>query len=442
MINSPTWRWFALIVYFQLSLYTPLQAAQPIDQIAIIVDDQSILSSEVEQRYTELKGQIAQQGAKAPPKDILLPQLMERMILESIQDQMAARYQIKVSDDDVNDALTRIAKRDNMTFNQYMAQLRQSDQSPKQVRAQIERELKHYQLQQRMLANRIQITDQDIKTFLNSNESRENQNVEYKIRHILLQISERASPQKVQEKKAQALALIQAIKNKENTFEETAIAVSDDSFALKGGDMGWRRISQIPSRFTSALAKLKPKQISEPIRSPSGFHILYLEETRGQEEVLVERAKIEHILIKPNQVRSAGQAEQLALDLRQRMVEVTSLNELARTFSDDPGSALSGGELGWVNLESLDPKFAQQAQIVKINELSPVFRSQFGFHILRVLDRKKEDMSKNLRSNRAKRWLEQRAFEENLPAWLSEIRADAYVEFKPPFKALVDKARP
>ena len=224
-----------------------------------------------------------------------------------------------------------------------------------------------------------------------------------------------------------------SIKKGENSFEQAAISVSNDGFALKGGDMGWRRISQIPSRLTKPLLKLKQGQISQPVRSPSGFHILYLEDKRGEEKVMVERAKIEHILIKPNQIRSDEQAEQFAIDLKNSIQEGKTLADLARTFSDDPGSALNGGDLGWVTLESLDPTFADVARQVKLNTISDVFRSQFGYHILRVTDRREEDMSDTLKANRAQRWLQQREFEDYLPVWLSEIRGEAFVEFKPPF---------
>lgn len=403
-----------------------------VDRVAIIVNDESILQSEVQDRLNQLEAQIESQGAQLPPASVLMPQLLERIVVDSIQDQMADRYQIKVSDADVNEAMSRIASRQNMTFQQYVAEL-QKTSNPAAIREQIRQELKHYQLQQRVLASRVQVSQQEVQDFLNSKEALENQNIEYKLRHILLQLNERATPEEVAEKKEQALALIDSIKKGENSFEQAAISVSNDGFALKGGDMGWRRISQIPSRLTKPLLKLKQGQISQPVRSPSGFHILYLEDKRGEEKVMVERAKIEHILIKPNQIRSDEQAEQFAIDLKNSIQEGKTLADLARTFSDDPGSALNGGDLGWVTLESLDPTFADVARQVKLNTISDVFRSQFGYHILRVTDRREEDMSDTLKANRAQRWLQQREFEDYLPVWLSEIRGEAFVEFKPPF---------
>lgn len=432
-------RFAGILLLASLGFAVTANSEMLIDRIAVIVNDQSILQSEVEARLESLTRQIGERGGQTPPRDVLLPQLLERMILESVQDQLAQRYQIEISDSEVNEALTRIASRQNLSFDEYLAKLRESNQSPAEVRRQIERELKHYQLQQRTLSNRIQVTPQEVEAFLQSKEAIENQNIEYHLRHILLQVNERASPDEVNATKEQAEALIETIKNKESTFEQVAIAASDDSFALKGGDMGWRRISQVPSRFTDTLLSMNPGDISAPIRSPSGFHILYLEAKRGEEAVMVERAKIEHILIKPNQIRSEEQAEQFALDLRKHILEGKTLAEMARTFSDDPGSALNGGDLGWVSLDSLDPTFAQTAREMEIDELSEVFRSQFGYHILRVTGRRQEDMSEALKQSRAQRWLQQREFEEYLPVWLGEIRAEAYVEYKPPYDQYADQ---
>lgn len=404
-----------------------------LDRIAVIVNDQSILESEIENRLDLLQTQIQERSGQAPPKNLLLPQLIERMVLESIQDQMAERFQIQVSDKDVNKAIGRIAKSKGQSFDEYMQELKETSQDSQQLRDQVRRELTHYQLQQRTLANRIKVTEQEVKAFLNSKEAVENQNIEYKVRHILLQVSERAPLKEVEKKKEQALAIIDSIQNQSNTFEQAAIAASNDSFALKGGDMGWRRISQIPARFVNNLLDMDAGEVSKPIRSPSGFHIIQLEAKRGEETMMVERAKIEHILIKPNQIRSEEQAEQFAVDLREHILDGKTLAELARTFSDDPGSALSGGDLGWVDLESLDPVFAQTARELELDELSDVFRSQFGYHLMRVTDRRQEDMTQALRLSRAQRFLQQREFEEYLPVWLSEIRADAYVELKPPY---------
>ena len=424
------------IVFSNTLLIEQAQSKELIDKVAIIVDDQAILESDIDRRLQELELQIAQRSSQAPPRHVLVPQLIERMILESIQNHMADRFQIQVSDSEVNKALTQIAQRQNQDLNEFLQELKAKGQSTSSLREQIENELKHYQLQQRVLSNRVQVTQKEVDEFLQSKEALENQNIEYKLRHILLQISERAKPEDVQQRQDQANAIITAIKNGENTFEQSAIAISNDSFALKGGDMGWRRISQVPARFTKALLNLSPGEMAKPIRSPSGFHILMLEDTRGEETVMVERAKIKHILIKPNQIRSDEQAEQFAIDLRQHIIEGKTLAELARTFSDDPGSALNGGDLGWVSLKSLDPTFAQTARTLKIGELSQVFRSQFGYHLLEVIDRKEEDMSKALRQSRAQRWLQQRKFEEYLPVWLSEIRSEAYVEFKPPYDTM------
>lgn len=410
-----------------------VQAKTLLDRVAVIVNDQSILESDIQSRLLQLESQIKSRGANMPPRNVIMPQLIDRMVLESIQDQMADRFQIQVADQEVNEAIARIAQSQDLSFDQYIQQLKDSSQSIESLRAQLKRELTHYQLQQRMLASRIQITEQEVETFLNSKEALENQNIEYKIRHILLQLSERAPPKEVQAREEQAKAIIESIKNKTNTFEQSALAVSNDGFALKGGDMGWRRISQIPARFVQNLLTMQTGDISKPIRSPSGFHIIYLENKRGEDTVMVERAKIEHILIKPNQIRSEEQAEQFAIDLREHILDGKTLAELARTFSDDPGSALNGGDLGWVSLDSLDKTFAETARELPIDELSDVFRSQFGYHLLRVTDRREEDMTQALRLNRAQRWLQQREFEEYLPVWLGEIRADAYVELKPPF---------
>jgi len=422
-------------------LLTQVQAKdlELLDRVAIIVNDDAILASDIRERMADIKIQIGLRNGTAPPDEVLLRQLVDRMINESIQDQMAQKFQIKVQDKAINSAMNRIVKEQQMDLQAYKQQIKANDLPANIFRDQIEKQLIHFQLQQKALGQRVQVSEKDIQNFLESQTFADNNQTEYKLRHILLSLNERASPEAVQQKTKLAEALVDAIRDQEVTFESAAIANSSDRYALNGGDLGWRKISQIPSRFITSLKTLEPGGVTDPIRSPSGLHILQLEEKRGEKTYLIEQANIQHILIKPNQIRSDENAQAFAADLRQKIKDGRPFAELATTFSDDPGSALSGGKLGWTNLDELDPKFRQVAEDIKLNTLSPVFQSSFGYHILQVTGRRKEDFSEAKKLSQAKQYLQQRAFEEQLPLWLSEIRGEAFVDFKPPFDELFPK---
>lgn len=412
---------------FALSALTAQAAPQLIDQVVAVVDDDVIMASELRQRLDMIRKQNT--GAALPGDDVLRSQVLERMIIESIQLQMADRAGIRISDAQLNEALGRIAAQNNMTLEQFRQTMESEGVSFARAREQIATEMRISRVQRFQVGERIQITDQDVDYFLASDLGKMASAAEYRLSHILIAVPADASPKDLQDAKAKAESVVQKLRGGAD-FRNMAIAESSGRTALDGGDLGWRKEGQLPGIFAPVVPQLNVGDVSDPIKSASGYHIIKLTDKRGGNTQLITQTKTRHILIRTNELRDEQDAEKLINQIYQRLQAGEDFDKLAREFSDDPGSGSSGGDLGWVNPGDMVPEFDATMQETAAGHISAPFESQFGWHILKVEERRQTDIGAENQRNQVRNMLYQRRFEEELPIWLRKIRSEAYVEIK------------
>lgn len=408
------------------SAYSSAQL-KPLDNIVAVVDDEIILSSELNSRVAVVKGQ--SKGMRLPADSVLRQQVLDRLITESIQLQMAERSGVRISDQQLNQTIDSIAKQNGMTLTKFKEALSKDGVSYNEAREQIRRERVLSEVQRYRVGGKIQISEQDIDAFLKSARGKNAAAEEYHIGHILIQVPSQASRDQLKTAKSKADNLVKSLR-KGADFSETAIAHSEGRNALKGGDLGWRSDAELPSLFTDVVPTLKKGDISDPIRSSSGFHIITILDKRGGTTKLVQQTRARHILIRENEIRNIAQSEKLINELYKRVVAGEDFEKLAKEFSDDPGSKVSGGDLKWVNDGDMVPEFERTMKATKKGQTSQPFKSQFGWHILQVTDYRQKDLGQDVQRNQARQILYGRQFEDELPIWLRQIRSEAYVEIK------------
>ena len=427
-------KWF-LLAFLSLASSTGAYAQTApedrveLDRIVAKIDQDVIMRSELDDRLAAVQQQLVTRNVALPPQDVLQTQVLEQLILESIQVQLGTRAGIRIDDRAVNEAIARIAGRNQMSVAAFRRNLEADGLSFDQVREDIRRELILNQVRQRQIAQRVQISEQEIDNFLASPEGQAQQQVEYNLAHILIPTPDNASPADIQSAERRAGELSAQLRQGAD-FQTLAVANSGGQNALEGGDLGWRRVEQLPTLFAEQAVKMSRGEISDPIRSPAGFHIFRLVDTRGDEKVLQDQMLVRHILIKPNEIRSDSEAQQQAQDIYQQLENGASFEALAKAHSDDTASALNGGNMGWVSPEVLVPEFQTAMKIVPENVVSEPFRTTYGWHVLEVLGKRQSDISTQVRRNQVRELLGNRKFEEELMVWLREIRDQAYVEIQ------------
>lgn len=404
--------------------------AEVLDRIAAVVNEGIVLQSELDQRTAQVRQQVAAgNDTRLPPEDVLREQVLDRLILESLQVQIAERQGIRVSDNQLNQAINRIAEQNGMTLSQFRDALIAEGQDYAQAREQIRREILLTQVQQGSVNRRISVSDQEVQSFLDSELGQQQVQAEFQLRNILVALPEGASPEMIQKAEAKALRLSEQL-DAGTDFAELAIAESNAPNALQGGELGWRKETELPTALADAIAKLGPGEISKPIKTPGGFHLLKVEDKRGGKVQLVEQTQVRHILLTPNEIRSEAQTRREINDLYQRLREGQPFDELARRHSDDSASGSQGGELGWTQNGQMVPEFEQVMNTTAEGEISRPFESRFGWHILQVQDRRTQDLGEEMLEAQARNTIRQRKFSEELTNWLREIRSQAYIERK------------
>ena len=414
-----------------LSAFSVTASAQIeiLDKVVAIVDEDVVLESEVQRRLATIYAQIQQSGTQPPPQEIVVQQVLERLISERLQLNMGYSVGIRITDAELNDAMARIASSNQLTMEQYAEQIHATGSTLSNVREEIRNEMILMRVQQGQVMRRIRISNQELDNFLNSEEGRFMTSPDVNVGHILLPVPSGKNNEEVNAILQRAQGLLEEANNGTD-FRQLAIANSADQTALQGGDLGWRKMAQLPGVFIEAVEKLEIGQISEPIRSDAGYHLIKLYERKGGGEQLIEQHFARHILIKPNEIRDEATAVSQLTELRERVKAGEDFALLAKEFSEDPGSALNGGELGWSTPGMFVPEFEQTMGSIELNEVSAPFLSQFGWHILQVTERRNQDFSENITRNRAQNLLRQRKYEEELQVWLQEIRDEAFVEIK------------
>lgn len=419
---------------------------QLLDRIISTVNDDVILQSELNQRIKQITQQI-KPSQSLPPREILIEQVLDRMILETIQLQMAEQMGIRISDNELNDSIRAIASQNGLDLDGFQNELTSRGIAYADFRRQIQRDMLLSQVQKRRVGARIQVTDQDANTFLSSPLGKQKLAADYRIHHILIALSdtqtagsEASQSNAPASAKAKADTLYETLKADPSLFESLALEHSDSQTALEGGDLGWRPVRELPTLFADEVITMSVGDISSPIKSASGYHLIRLTDRRGATEKMVHQLQVRHILIKPNEIRSDQASQQLIEEIHTKLLQGEPFDSLAQTYSDDPGSARQGGNLGWVSPGQMVPKFEQVMNQTALNQIAAPFRTSFGWHILQVTDSRTEDFSDEFRAAQAKNFVYKRRFEEELPIWLREVRQEAFVEYKAPIKEIAAQA--
>ncbi|WP_439859943.1 peptidylprolyl isomerase [Pseudomonas sp. MBLB4136] len=400
-----------------------------LDRVVAIVDNDVIMQSQLDARVREVQQTIAKRGAEVPPQSVLDDQVLERLIIENIQLQIGDRSGIRITDEELNQALGTIAQRNGMSLEQFRAALAKDGLSYADARDQVRREMIISRVRQRRVAERIQVTDQEVQNFLASDLGKLQLSEEFRLANILIPVPEAASPETIQAAERQARELYQQLQRGAD-FAQLAIARSASETALEGGEMGWRKAAQLPPPFDAMIGALSVGEVTEPMRTPGGFILLKLLEKRGGASQVRDEVNVRHILIKPSEIRSDAETKRLVERLHQRIQAGEDFAELAKSFSEDPGSALNGGSLSWIDPSALVPEFREVMANTASGELSKPFKTGYGWHILQVMGRRATDSSAEFREQQALNLLRNRKYDEELQAWLRQIRDEAYVETK------------
>jgi len=400
-----------------------------IDRIIAVVNNDVIVQSEMLTRMRVVIEQLEKSGVPAPPRDVLEKQVLEQLILDRLQMQIAASTGIRVDDEALNRQIADIARQNNLTLREFRDILQRDGFVFAAFREEIRRELVKSRVQQRQVQDRVQVTDRDIDNFLATRDKQGGENPEYRLGHILVAVPDGASPEELADAKDEAEDIIARLRAGAN-FGRTAAAESDGQQALEGGDLGWRKGGELPTLFEEVAPKLEKGGVSHVIRSSSGFHIIKLIDVRGAERHVINQTHARHILVKTNEVLSANAARSRLRVLRARILNGADFTELAKASSDDPGSAVKGGDLGWLNPGDTIPPFEKTMNSLEVGVISEPFETQFGWHIVQVMGRRDRDSTEEVRRAKAAEALQKRKVDEELQSWFRQIRDEAYIEYR------------
>lgn len=404
-----------------------LRATEAIDEAVALVDDDVVLRSELDRRLASVRKDLQARNVRLPADSVLRQQVLERLITDNVQLQMAKRAGVRVSDQELAQIVANIAKENNLSPEQFRLKLASEGISYELFREDLRNEVLISRVRQGAVGRRIFISEQEVQAMMETIAAEGENRTEYHLGHILLPISENASTEDVREVSARAQRLVEQLRSGAD-FAELAIANSAGQEALQGGDFGWKTANQLPSLFATAAKSLKPSEISEPLRSGSGLHILKLFDSRGNERVMVQQTKARHILVKPSTILTEEEAERKIRDLLAKIKAGADFAELAKQHSEDPGSANLGGDLGWANPGMFVPVFEQTMNELQPGQISEPFRSEFGWHVLQVLERRDDDQTEERKRQQAYRFLHSRKYDEEVESWVREIRDQAFIK--------------
>jgi len=394
--------------------------SQELDRVAVIVNDGVVLESDIQQRIADFKKNATLNGEKIPSDEVLREDIQEQLITAEIQLQIADKVGIKISDEELNLTLKRLAQQNNLSIEDFIKVVEERGDSYSDLREEVRKNLKINRVQQGRIQNKIQISRDELKNFLETEEAQNQLGPELRVRQILIRNN---SSQIVDEVYQEALSGIENGINIENLISN----FSEDN---DSGNLGWRKLPAFPQLFSNALKDMKIGDLSLPIKSGAGNHILYLEDKRGPTVMFEKQWDVRHILLIPNRIRPDAASEKLINEIKNRIESGESFSELASEYSDDPGSKQEGGNLGWAGEGVYDDEFERQMIKSNLNEITEPFLSQFGWHILEVLGTRVEDKTNENIEDRAFSYLFNRKFQEELETDLQELRADAFVEIK------------
>ena len=400
-----------------------------LDRVVAVVDSGVIMESQLNSRVEEILQRLKNDNAELPPLNLIEEQVLDRLIIEEIQLQIADRAGIKISDSELNQTLARVSAQNNLSLEEFRIKLEGEGTSYRSFRDTIRKELIIQRVQRGKVGAKIDISEQEIENFINSEEGKTQLAEQYNVQHILLSVKSGSTEKEIEEVEVNANSLISRLNDGEN-FEKLAASFSAGQNALEGGYLGWRTEAELPSLFAEVVTELKVGEIASPLRSGAGFHILKLIDKRGNTVKFLDQTLARHILVQPSEIRTENQAEELINTIYERLTSGEDFKQLARQYSEDPGTKMDDGELGWSNPGDYDPAFEQTLNATKIGELSKPVKSSFGWHVIEVMDRRNEDVSQEEQKDRAFRIIFDRKFEQELQSTLIELRAEAYVDIK------------
>lgn len=405
---------------FALLLFTSSVFAQELDRVAVIVNDGVVLESDIQQKMSEFKKNATLNGQKIPSDEVLREDVLDELIISELQLQIADKVGIKISDEELNVTVKRLAQQNNLDIEAFIKVVEERGDSYSELREEIRKSLKINRVQQGRIQNKIQISREELDNFLNTEEAQNQLGPELKVKQILIRNNSSQEAEAIYEQVL--LGLADGI-NIDNFISE----LSEDNGT---GDLGWRKLPAFPELFSVSLKNMKIGELSEPIKSGAGEHLLFLEDKRGPTVTFEKQWDVRHILLIPNRIRPEDASEALMTELKKRIQAGDSFADLASEYSDDPGSKQEGGNLGWAGEGVYDDEFERQMIKSNLNELTDPFLSQFGWHILEVMGTRVEDKTKEKIEDRAFSYLFNRKFEEELETDLQELRADAFIEIK------------
>jgi peptidyl-prolyl cis-trans isomerase SurA len=400
-----------------------------LDRIAAIVNDGLVLKSELDTQMTSVQKRLQEQHVELPSQSVLQQQVLDRLVLQEVQMQRAKHVGLTVTDEQLNSALQEIAARNKIPFDQLPTALAAQGVDYKQYRESMRKELTLSTLRQRDVIAHINVSPHEMEQYL-SRQQNAASNDEFNVSHILLSLPAAATPQQLDEisHKAQDVA---SRAGKGEDFGQLAIANSNSQTALDGGQLGWRKGAQLPQFILDLVVKMKPGEVSEPVRTPSGYHIVKLNERRsGESPVIINQIHVRHILMKPNELDDDETVRQKLAKLRERIEKGENFAGIASTTSEDPGSAPDGGDLGWTGPGTFVPEFDKAIADLKVDEISEPFKTRYGWHIVQMLGTRTYDGTDDVRRQKAFAAIRESKADEETELWLRRLKDDAFVETK------------
>jgi peptidyl-prolyl cis-trans isomerase SurA len=404
-----------------------IAALKPLDHIVAVVNEDVITQRMLDNRVEDFAKQLQLSQLSRIDPETLRKQVLERMIRDAIQLQQAKQLGITVDDLMLNRMLEQLAKTNNMSLEAFRQTIEAEGINYARFRDQTRDEIIIKQLQERVVASKISVSDQEIKQYIQQNEEMDSSTVSFHLRHILIATPEAASPEDLEKAKLKAESVYKRIQYG-SKFEDLAIKESSGRNALQGGDLGERKANELPQLFVDAVSDLQPGETSQPVKSASGYHLLQLVSS-SNDQVMVKQSRIRHILIRTGSEVNDEQARQTLLELKRKIEEGKNFAELASQYSEDPGSKIKGGDLGWAGPGDYVPAFENVANNLEVGQISEPFQSPFGWHILEVLEHREHDQTKANKESQARNAIQKRKSDEELRLWLRRIRDEAYVEF-------------
>lgn len=404
---------------------SPLLSAQPValDRIIAVVEEDVVLQSEFDERWAQFQQQLANAQAPLPPEDVLRKQLLDQLIIENLQLQLARRSGVRVDDNQLNQYMGALAQQNNMSFDQFR-ELLENQGLYQTTRDAMRKEIIIGQFQNGAVNRRIDISRQEVENYLRSETGLSQIAPEYHVAHVLIPNNANSSANQ----RAELASLLYAELEKGADIVQMANARQISGIEVSGGDLGFRKPEALPSVFQEIVPTLQAGEVAEPFTSTSGHHIVKLLETRGGATMNVEQFKVRHILITPTEIRTEEQAQELVFQLYERIKAGEDFADIARQNTNDPASMVSGGDLDWISDDMLPPDFMAKVREAEMGVVQEPFRVATGWHIIEVSERRMQDMSEENKRFQAQRILRERKFENELQNWLTEIRDESHIE--------------